>query len=156
MGGIILGAVLAVFGGIITQVIMVKWGDKRTIESLKILLLDLIDQMSQIIENLKLAYDKTNIVGFEYLMQLNNVRAIFDRNREWLIKITDSELREEIYEYFDKIMLFGMNATSLENMKYNMPQHLGYATTRLKDEVANLMLVKESSPRIKASLKSKK
>lgn len=154
MGKIILGAVLAVFGGIVTQVIMVKWADKRTIHTLKILLLDIIDQINQVIDNLKLAYDKTNIVWFDYLTQLSSIKIIFDRNREWLVKIKDDELRREINEYFDKIMLFEINARACENMKINMPQNLSYATDKLKEEVTKLMATKESSNRLKDSLKS--
>ncbi len=154
MKGIILGAVLAVFGGIITQVIMVKWGDKRTTHALKILLLDIINQINQVIDNLELAYNKTNIVWFDYLTQLGSIKIIFDRNREWLIRIKDDELRKEINTYFDKIMLFEINARACENMKANMPQNSSYAINKLKEEVAKLMATKESSKRLKDSLKS--
>jgi len=154
MGKIILGAVLAVFGGIITQIIMVKWADKRTINTLKILLVDIIDQINQVIDNLKLAYDKTNIAWFDYLTQLTSIKAIFDRNREWLCRIKDDELRKEINEYFDKIMLFEMNARACENMKINMPQNAPYAAGKLKEEIAKAMATKESSKILKDHLKS--
>ena len=49
VGYIVLGSILAVFGGIITQIILVKWGDKRARVALKILLTDIIRSDKQYI-----------------------------------------------------------------------------------------------------------
>ena len=151
VGYIILGAILAVFGGIATQIILVKWGDKRARVALKILLTDIIGQINGILDNIKTTYDKTSIVYVEYLLQLRSCRVTYDRNKEHIIKISDSESRKEIFDYFDKEMLFDLIVSVLNGIKNNV-QFQAYANDKIKEEVAKLEGIKNIGIRVKEKL----
>lgn len=151
VGYIILGSILAICGGIITQVIMIKWIDKRTITALKILLTDVINSINEIIDKLKLTYEKTKIVHVEFLLQLRSARLTYDRNKEYLIRISNEELRKEISDYFDKEMLFDMVVSAWNNLQ-NDARFQTYAVSQIKEEVNKLDGIKDLGIRIKDKL----
>jgi len=152
VGYIVLGAALAMVSGIVTQIVMVKWGDKRTLSALTILLIDVINQMNGIFEELKSTFDKSGVVYAEYLIQLRSSRVTFDRNKEYIIKISDDKLRKDILSYFDKEMLFDTLVSVLNQLKDNH-QHSQYAVDRIKSEVNNMVQTGQLGESIKKRLK---
>lgn len=155
MGLIVLGAFLALIGGIITQIVMVKWGDIRTRKSLILLLTDLITQINAIIEELNNGYMKTGMALLAHIFNINNNLAVFGRNREFVIKLSQAKLRKDIIDYFDRVSISNMALQGFESMRHQ-PSQKDIVATGIKNEIGILLDLKTAGERIKDDLNNKR
>ncbi|MBM3251269.1 MAG: hypothetical protein FJZ11_00605 [Candidatus Omnitrophica bacterium] len=142
VGYIVLGAVIALFSGFFTQVIILKWQDSRMLAMLKVLLSDAISQMNTVIDSIELIHSKLKTVYIEQLMQLRSARLNYDKNKDFIIRIKTIKLRKDITDYFDTMMIFDSVVFALLGMK-NKGQFVEYADGEIKKQIDRLPGIKE-------------
>lgn len=148
MGLIVLGAFLALIGGIITQLITVKWGDVRVRKSLIMLITDLIMQINTGIEGLDNGYKKTKMALLSHLLNINTNLAVFGRNREYVIKLSSAELRKDIIKYFDQLSNTTAALQGFESMR-NQPLQSNLVAEGVANGIKILLELKKMGEKIK-------
>lgn len=101
--GAVLGALLAIIGGIIGQWLRMQlelWQERKFI---KLGLADELDEIASITKRLKETFEKAGTTHKSYLLELKSNTACFDHHRRRLFILKGEVLRHKIVEFYRKL-----------------------------------------------------
>ena len=99
---LVLGAILAIGGGWIGDVLRARGERQRELEDIKIVLRDELGSIEKEIKTMHETWTQSNILYPTYISNLNSNTASFDHLRLRLFLIRDEKLRGEIHAFYKK------------------------------------------------------
>lgn len=103
MSDLILGALLAILGGVVNDEFR-AWRERRS--ELKAIKSSLSDELSEIeltVKNMHEVWEQTHIFGVKYVTDLLTCTSTYDSYRQRFFLIKDTELRKEITAFYKKM-----------------------------------------------------
>lgn len=103
MSDLILGALLAIIGGAISDEFR-AWRERRNErKAIKTSLVDELSEIEMTVKNMHEVWDQTHVFGVKYITDLLSCTSAYDSCRQRLFLIKDTELRKEIIAFYKKL-----------------------------------------------------
>ena len=98
--GSVLGAALALGGGIAVEAWRIRRDDRRKALLIKFILQQEIPQINRLIDSVLPSIEKGEWFPTAPIQSIHRMLQGFDRNREWIVVIKDEGFRKAIFNYY--------------------------------------------------------
>lgn len=132
---IVLGSVLALMTSFIVEIVKGRIADNRTRRLLRSLLKAELPAVIAVIERLVDEAHQRSFIPLVRVIEIDNTRQGFDRNRDWSILFKDDLFRRDLFEFYGQLHLLSQEARNLEGLPYDRQfMALPTAPTHIADE----------------------
>ena len=132
---LIVGAILAVIGGVVTEILKSWLESRKDLKILKTLLLDNLHEVITILENLIEVFKQANQISPAYLEQLDEQSKFFDGTlKEKTFAINKEDLRKDIIAFYKKLKILHKETGALVGLSPQAGVTESTETTEIKQK----------------------
>lgn len=151
---IVLGSVLAFTGGLVAYFIRAWYEIRTRNKNVKEFLIQLLENYMQLFPRIEENYKRTQLLLIEYLNQIGDDLALYERNQEHVILMADSSIRSNVLSWFSQVKSCLNYCRGLTDMALKEGPNQEFARTEIKAQVEKLGKFQAQAETIISQLKS--